>query len=252
MSNPAQILRFLLFALLLTPAQFLGAPAQRGAVHTGIPKHLNPNARYVIYLHGRIVEDQGPRPTSEQWGIYEYRKILDTLADAGFSVISEQRPHGTDVDRFAEHVVHQVRTLLTAGVPAKNVTVIGFSKGGGIAIHTSDLLKNDKVNFVFLAACGDGDFSDSKLDVRGRILSVYEASDEIGRSCAQLFAKSKGTGERKEIKIAIGGGHGAFFRPHKEWTAPVIAWLGNPSAHLEAEAFPPPRRQGSRGGHRAG
>lgn len=194
-------------------------------VHNGLPKNLDPTTRYVIFLHGRIVEDKGPRPTHEEWGVYEYRKILDTLAAPGFTVISEQRAHGTDMDRFAEHVDQQVRTLLAAKVPAQNITVIGFSKGGGIAIRTSNLLKNDKVNFVFLAACGDGNFSDSKLDVRGRILSVYEASDEIGRSCAQLFAKSKGAGEHKEIKIAAGGGHGAFFRPRKEWTAPMIAWV---------------------------
>jgi hypothetical protein len=214
MPSPLQILRALLILSLL-----------RGAVHDGIPKRPDPGTQYVIYLHGRIVEDKGPRPTHETWGVYEYRKILDALAAAGFTVISEQRPPATDMDRFAEHVTRQVRTLLAAKVPAKNITVIGFSKGGGIATRTSALLKNDNVNFVFLAACGDGDFSDSKLDVRGRILSVYEASDEIGRSCSQLFAKSKGAGERKEIKIAIGGGHGAFFRPHEEWAAPLIAWV---------------------------
>jgi hypothetical protein len=86
-------------------------------------------------------------------------------------------------------------------------------------------LKNDKVNFVFLAACGDGNFRNVALDVRGRILSVYEASDEAGRSCSQLFAKSKSPGERKEIKIETGGGHGAFYRPRQEWTAPVLAWV---------------------------
>ncbi len=219
MSHAAQKVGTLLVSGLLL------APVQRGAVHNGIPKRLDSGARYVIYLHGRIVEDHGPRPTHERWGVYEYRKILDTLAAPGLAVISEQRPHATDMDRFAKHVVQQVQALRAAGVPAKNVTVIGFSKGGGIAIRASALLKNDEVNFVFLASCGDGDFSDSNLDVRGRILSVYEASDEMGRSCAQLLARSKGAGERKEIKIAIGGGHGAFFRPRQEWTTPVLAWV---------------------------
>ncbi len=209
----------------MAPAQSLEATAQPGTVHNEVPKRLDPRTRYVIYLHGRIIEDKGPRPTHETWGVYEYRKILDTLAAAGFGVISEQRRSGTDMDEFAEHVAQQVRSLIAGGVPAERITVIGFSKGGGIAIRTSDRLKNDKVNFVFLASCGDGSFSDSKLDVRGRILSVYEASDEIGRSCAQLFARSKGAGERKEIAIAIGGGHGAFFRPRKEWTVPMLAWV---------------------------
>lgn len=217
---------------MLRPAQALGAllafsllAAQPGTVHDGIPKRLDPGTRYVIYLHGRIIEDQGPRPTHETWGIYEYRKILDTLAAPGFTVISEQRRSGTDMDQFAEHVAQQVRTLIQQGVPAEHITVIGFSKGGGIATRASHLLKNDKVNFVFLAACGDGNFSGSKLDVRGRILSVYEASDEAGRSCTQLFARLKGAGERKEIEIAIGGGHGAFYRPRPEWVDPVIAWV---------------------------
>lgn len=196
-----------------------------GAVHRGIPERPDPGQRYVIYLHGRIIEEQGPRPTHERWGVYEYQKILDTLAAAGVTVISEQRRPGTDMDRFAEHVAQQVRKLLAAGVPAEHVTVMGFSKGGGIAIRTSALLKNDKVHFVFLAACGDGDFRGVDFDVRGRILSIYEASDEAGRSCAQLFAKSSAAGERKEIRIETGGGHGAFYRPRKEWTAPALAWI---------------------------
>ncbi|MES1242414.1 MAG: alpha/beta hydrolase [Acidobacteriota bacterium] len=210
----------ILLLLGLAPA----ATAQRGPILDRVPEHPDRAARYVIYLHGRIVEEKGPRPTHEQWGVYEYRKILEALAPAGM-VISEQRPAGTDMDRFAQHVAGQVRTLVAAGVPADHITVIGFSKGGGIAIRTSALLRNDKVHFVFLAACGDGDFRGSDLDVRGRILSVYEASDEIGRSCAQLFAKSKSPGERKEVRISIGGGHGAFFRPRQEWTSPVLAWV---------------------------
>jgi hypothetical protein len=216
----ARLLRISAFLLLLTPAVI----AQSGPILDKVPEHPDRGARYVIYLHGRIIEDQGPRPTHERWGVYEYRKILETLAPAG-TVISEQRRSGTDMDQFAEHVARQVRTLIAAGVPPEHITVVGFSKGGGIAIRTSARLKNDKVNFVFLAACGNGDFSASDLDVRGRILSIYEASDEAGRSCAQLFAKSKSTGERKEIRIATGGGHGAFYRPRQEWTTPVLAWI---------------------------
>ena len=190
-----------------------------------VPKSPDPRAHYVIYLHGRIIEEQGPRPTHPDWGVYEYQKILETLAAPGRTVISEQRRAGTDMDQYAEHVAGQVRKLLAAKVPAENIAVVGFSKGGGIATRASSLLKNDKVNFVFLAACGNGDFSRSTLDVRGRILSIYEASDEMGQPCAQLFAKSKGTGERKEIKIQTGKQHGAFYQPRKEWTVPLLAWI---------------------------
>ncbi len=201
------------------------APAAVAQIHPSLPDRLDPGTRYVIYLHGRIIEDKGPRPTDERWGTYEYRQILDTLATGGVTVISEQRPPATDMDAFAEKVAGQVRTLLAAGVPAEHITVVGFSKGGGIATRTSALLKNDKVSFVFLAACGSGDFSGVNRDVRGRILSIYEESDDAGRSCAQLFAKSSGKGERKEIKIETGKSHGAFYQPRKEWTNPVLAWI---------------------------
>jgi hypothetical protein len=190
-----------------------------------VPKTLDASARYLIYLHGRIIEDKGPRPTDSRWGIYEYQHILEELAHDRAIVISEQRPPNTDVDRYADHVVDQVSQLLNAGVPPQRVTVVGFSKGGGIAIRTAARLQNPRVNFVLLAACGDGDFSASDLKMSGRILSLYEASDDIGRSCASLFATPGATGERAETRIAIGGGHGAFYRPHSEWLTPLRHWI---------------------------
>ena len=201
------------------------APAQHGTVHDRVPAMPDVRARYVIYLHGRIIEDQGRRPTHATWGTYEYQQILDTLAANGLVVVSEQRPPMTDMSIFASHVADQVRALLRAGVPPEQVSVVGFSKGGGIAIRTSALLQNPRINFVFLAACGDGDFSGFDIKVWGRILSVYEASDEVGRSCQSLFAKSGATGKRSEVRINVGEEHGTFFRPHHEWLTPVLAWV---------------------------
>jgi hypothetical protein len=202
-----------------------GPSARQGKVFDRLPDVPDVTARYVIYLHGRIIEDQGRRPTHPTYGTYEYQQILDRLAADGLAVVSEQRASGTDMDAFAARVADQVRTLLAAGVPPERVSVVGFSKGGGIAIRTSALLANPRVNFVFLAACGDGDFSGSDITVWGRILSVYEASDEIGRSCQSLFARSEGTGKRSEVRIDTGEQHGAFYRLHDEWLTPVLRWV---------------------------
>jgi hypothetical protein len=190
-----------------------------------MPKVVDPAARYIIYLHGRIIEDRGRRPTDSRWGIYEYDKILEELAKDGAVVISEQRPPNTDVNTFAAHAADQVQQLLKAGVAPERVSVIGFSKGGGIAIRTSALVRNPRVNFVLLAACGDGDFRKSDLKLWGRTLSIYEESDEVGRSCAGLFGKSGDTGERREERLTIGGGHGAFYRPHDEWLSSLRRWV---------------------------
>ncbi|CAN5550142.1 hypothetical protein BH23ACI1_BH23ACI1_28590 [soil metagenome] len=201
------------------------ALAQQLKIHDGVPAEIDRRARYVIYLHGRIIEDQGPRPTHPDWGVYEYRRILEALAADGATVVAEQRPSMTDMDRFAQHVADQVRSLLRTGVAAGRISVIGFSKGGGIAMRTSALLENPHINFVFLGSCGDGDFRGLDLRVWGRILSVYEASDKVGQSCAELFAKSGSTGTRSEVRINLGEQHGAFFRPHNAWLEPVRRWI---------------------------
>ena len=192
-----------------------------------VPARVDPRARYLIYLHGKIIEDQGRRPTSPTWGVYQYQKVLEALAADGATVISEQRAPMTDMDQFAVHVADQARQLLGAGVSPERISIVGFSKGGGIATRASALLENPRINFVFLAACGDGNFQGVNLRVWGRILSVYEASDDAGRSCAELFAKAGATGTRSEIRINVGEQHGTFFRPHVEWLDPTRRWVSD-------------------------
>lgn len=204
-----------------------GAPAlaQRGSILGDVPAEVRPGARYLIYLHGRIVEEKGPRPTDERFGTYEYQRILDTLAASGAEVIAEQRPPGTDFRAFGAHVADQVRRLLAAGVPAERIAVVGFSKGGAIAMIASALLEDPRIAFVFLGSCGDWVKGRDDMDVRGRILSIHEASDELGTSCEPLFEQASEPGEHREIRIATGEGHGAFFRPRPEWLAPVLEWI---------------------------
>lgn len=59
------------------------------AIYKEVPQKIDPGSRYLFFLHGQIVENKGIRPTSEKYGTYEYRKILDTFKKKGFIVISE-------------------------------------------------------------------------------------------------------------------------------------------------------------------
>jgi len=179
---------------------------------------------YVFYLHGRIIEDQGERPTHPEFGVYEYRKILDELSSEGFDVISERRPPGTEPAAYADRVAEQVRELLTRGVPPERITVVGFSKGGGIATLASAALKEPEVGFVWLAACGDGTFGPSGPRPVGDVLSIFEASDPLGASCAGLFERGSEL-RHEEIRIETGLGHGAFYTPRREWMGPLTAWI---------------------------
>lgn len=162
-----------------------GAAAQR--IHSQVPAEIDPHARYLFYLHGAIIETQGAWPTHPRFGVYEYQVILSTFAERGFVVISEARPAGTEGKVYAATVVDYVRDLLAVGVPADHVTVVGFSKGGGIAIAASSMLANDDVNFVFMAACNPWLDSHPEIVARGRLLSIRESSDDLVGTCEGFF-----------------------------------------------------------------
>jgi len=220
---PAAVVFFLTVA-----AWGAAGPISSGADSTmivsDVPAQPDPSARYVIYLHGAIIETQGVRPTHPRFGVYEYQEILSTVAERGSVVISEARPSGTDVVAYAERVANQVRTLVGAGVPPENITVVGFSKGGVIAILASSLLADDRVGFVFIAACGPWIESRPEIVPHGRILALREVSDELVGSCDPLFARAGVPAEHREVEVEIGGGHGAFYRPHPEWVDPLVEW----------------------------
>jgi len=190
-----------------------------------VPTPTAPPARYIIYLHGRIIEDQGRRPTSPDFGTYEYDAILDTLRHAGFVVLSDQRPPKTNADSFATHVAAQVDSLLGVGVPARAITVVGFSKGGWIAILASARIRNPDISYVFLGACGAWAYEPT-LHIIGRVLALVEASDSLGISCEPMFAHQAPGTRTREVRLHTGLRHGAFFRPDDAWLRPVIAWAG--------------------------
>jgi hypothetical protein len=199
--------------------------AQAGQIFQGLPDQIDAQQRYVIYLHGRIIEDEGTRPVSPVYGVYEYEETLSTLTQAGLQVIAEVRPPDTDVEQYAARVADQVHALLDAGVPAEHITVIGFSKGGWIAILTSTHLRNEHVNFVLLAICGEELFELPGMNMSGRVLSIYETSDEYGGSCRSLIEVSTGISDFEEMALSTGKQHGAFYTADPAWLDPVTEWI---------------------------
>jgi hypothetical protein len=202
------------------------APArgEQARIWKDVPEKIDARERYLFYLHGRIVEDKGIRPVSEQHGVYEYEKIVETFKGAGFVVISEARAKNTDAGQYAAKVVGQIDALLKAGAQPRHVTIVGASKGSMIAMHVSSLLKRGDVNFVLIAGCGEQTLKNPELNLHGRVLSMYDASDEGAASCERLFARSTGLSRRDEVKLGLKLGHGFIYRPLKEWIEPTVAW----------------------------
>ena len=187
------------------------------------PERPQPGTRYIFYLHGRIVEDQGPVAVSPEFGPYEYAEIVQQLADSGFAIISEARGPDTDPELYADSVAAQVHHLLAEGIPPRDITVMGASKGSVIAMLVSSRLAAP-VRYVLLANCNDYIFRRFSLQLHGDVLSVYEASDPLGQSCRPLFERSPDLGQRREVRLETGLGHGFIFRPLEVWVRPALAW----------------------------
>jgi hypothetical protein len=195
---------------------------------TLIPSTMIFGQRYLFYLHGKIIEDQGVHAvdTINGFGAYQYEDILNAFAKANFTVLSEVRQQNTDVVEYAQKVVNQIDSLIKGGVNANNITVVGASKGAVIAMLVSSYLNNKEVNFVLLAGCNKSmlqAFPD--LQFCGNILSVYEKSDDIGHSCAEFKNNTSGAiPHYKEIALNTRLKHGFIYKPLPVWLEPAIQW----------------------------
>ena len=179
----------------------------------------------IFYLHGRIVEDEGPRPVHERFGLYDYPAIVEALGANGATVVSEVRESGTKAHEYAQSVVAEIEDMIATGTAPEDITVVGFSKGGSIAIMASHYLGHPDVNFVFIAACADWISSAPQLTVSGNILSIYEESDALAGSCASLASRNENLSSFTEFSTSTGKEHGAFYLPLDGWVEPLLAWI---------------------------
>ena len=198
-------------------------------IYSHIPSKIDTSKKYIFYLHGAIIENQGIRPVSEKYGPYEYEEILQTLADNDFVVISEPRPKNTNGLEYANKIAMQIDSLLNLGVPVKNITVIGASKGAGIAVAVSNILKVAELKFIIMAICNSQMakfWKENGIKLWGRVLYIYDIKDEIAGSCKDYLnvLKSDGLKEYKEIEVKLGLGHGILYLPLKEWILPAFEW----------------------------
>ena len=187
--------------------------------------------RKLIYLHGRIVQDQQiARPKHPEWGYYELEAILSTLRGRGFDVTGEIRPKANTLSQSADHVVEQVKALLAAGTPASRVTVVGGSMGAAIALIASVRLQNPELRFAVLGPCMTANvpalLAEHGRKPAGRFLAFREKSDELSEPCEAWTEKAASGAPLavREIVLHTGQHHGFLYRPLPEWVEPLVAF----------------------------
>ena len=200
------------------------SPGHSGTLYKTFPDKVNPEQGYLFYSHGFIVEGENETPVHPRWGTYDFPGIKQTLAPLEQNVIAFHRPAGTDPHKYSKQLAAQVSSLLDKGVAPENITLAGFSRGGALSILASHHLKNDRINVVILAGCAGLIKKHPEIKLYGRILSIYETSDQVG-SCQFLLDRREVSLNVREIAISTGKEHGAFYRPVKPWVEPLADWL---------------------------
>ena len=214
-------LRLVLFSILLM-TQFPSFKVEAAAeILDKFPEQLVDGEKYIIYLHGRIIEDKGIRPTHPIFGIYEYHDLLDSFAAMRYTVISEVRKPNTNPQEYAAHIRKQIHRYQQQD--KADLNLVGFSKGAVITLLVSSQLDYPTINYAILAGCWQS-ITEQDMQLSGNILSLYDVSDFVG-SCTPLIDKSyKRTTFREEV-FDTGKSHGLFFKPDATWQKPLSEWL---------------------------
>lgn len=76
-----------------------------------LSQNENQATKHIIYLHGKIIEDQGKDAFSELFGKYELDSIVAQLKVPNSIVHCELRTTDVDPTRYAEQVSKQIDSL---------------------------------------------------------------------------------------------------------------------------------------------
>lgn len=194
-----------------------------GGVIKDVPQKPDISAKYIFYLHGSAEEFKGSTK--------KHQKTVNAIASSAATVISEVRGK-TNPNKYAAKLKSQVEILISKGVPAKNITITGFSKGAIITLAASVAIDNPEINYVLLGGCSIN--LNEKFDVDpskavGRLLSIYDSGDEKFGSCEGIV-KPSGKLKFKEIVLDSGKGHRVFRIPKdkfiEQWRDPLVEWAG--------------------------
>jgi len=188
-----------------------------------VPVKPSPTNHYLFYLHEGDLEDVGPDDKQVQ----NYEKMIKLWTEQGFLVFSEHRDI-VEVASYARKISDQVNLLIQRGVPARNISVVGYSKGSLIAQSVAERIENPAVNFVLLAGCADS-LPLGKNGFQGRVLSIIDSGDNVFQSCNKKLGKKRDGLDFKEISLNSGLGHNLFRVPREKytklWQSPLREWL---------------------------
>lgn len=182
--------------------------------------------KHIIFLHNKYLETHSIEDIHPKYGRVELDLVKNKFEKAGFIVIANKRNGTLSMDSITHSISNQVDSIINTGVSAKEITIVGTSKGGYIAQFVSSHLKNEDLNYVFIGCYQDADILDfPNVHFCGNILTIYEKSDPYGVSAQKKKeASSLKVPNFKEIELNTGLNHGFLYKAMDEWILPSIQW----------------------------
>jgi len=203
----------------------LSSPAYAGEVSTTFPDKIIPGDKYVFYVHGGKYDQTNKIPDHAVFGKYDLEGITQALQDDSYHLIAMARPAKMKKLGASARLASNVEQLILNGVNPKDIFLVGFSSGAIIVILAASKLEKDEINLVLLAGCAGVVMWDNSVKVWGHVLSLYDKKDDFVASCTVLKSRGGSVSSFAETVLNSGKGHGVFFNPAPEWTAPVKQWI---------------------------
>jgi hypothetical protein len=113
-----------MYRLILLVALLVLSISLLAGTYSSAPQNPQTDDKYLFYLRGSVEYSEGETE--------KYEMAIDEISSGPAHVISEVRGN-TEPNSYALELKKQIDHLLAKGVPAKHITINGFSKGAVIA-----------------------------------------------------------------------------------------------------------------------
>jgi predicted esterase len=188
-----------------------------GAVFKSLPSQILPHKKYLFYLVG----DVGEGMTAQ-----EFSRISEEFVKLGFLVICNPVRNSNYTKRYIDGISTEVKSLLSAGVPAKNIILLGYSSGGMVALQIATELNNPGLNYVIIAGVpkksGRVRFpQDVKIDPVGMIWNIYGKKDRDFGSLREFMSSEAISLRALCRETRVDKGHEIGRSPDKNWMSVV-------------------------------
>ena len=178
----------------------------------------------IVFLHNAWFERHKNGEAHQQFGVYDFAGIRDALG-RNAQVIAPERDPNAQPHAEALEVVELIESLMDDGMEASDIKIVGASKGAFIAQLASEQIAEPTLRWVLVGGCHVRRLASGPAPkMSGRVLSIYDTSDQMAGPCRDFPALTEETVRFEERSVETGRGHGFQFSADEAWIAPARDW----------------------------